>query len=619
MSRRLPVPRSAGGWSWALLAALLLGLLVGAATFDRTSSWPTLMGDEATYLMQAESLAWDLDLVYSREDFDRFVRHWGRTPEGLILQKGRSSERLVYGKPFFYAAWTAPFARLSPTGGPFVANALLLAFAAFAAARTLRRSVGPTAPLWVALLVFASVTFAHVFWAHIDLFLACCTALGLALVFGARVRGDGEEAGGDRGHRLRGGARWFAAGLLLAVVAFSRPLYATLFLPAALAALGSASPGPAGRSPRKGRFLPLGFLAAGALLLGLGAAGVHESLAGSWTSYGAERRGFTSVVGFPLVDLPASAWDETIREWGNSSWLQRQSLVGQSVASVRLWAWNGLYYLAGRSVGVLPYFLPVVLGLLAWPRGPSRLGPERWHRWARWGLLAAVLLTAAGFLLVRPFNFYGGGGALANRYFLPVYPALWYLAARPLRPVWLLLVPVLAAPFLWPVWSAPRAYPVDERGVYHYVSAAAREVLPFETSQDHLKPGGQVPEVEHRGLWLKPLDPELSAPVGGGPLVLHGPGPASLLVGRDRPLAALDLEVEDAIRPLRIEGGRVIREEPGRAGWHRLRVELSGPRAVHPMWWTRENFHLYRLTLDPTEDLERSFAFTLTPVGAPSG
>jgi hypothetical protein len=436
-----------------------------------------------------------------------------------------------------------------------------------------------------------------VFWAHIDLFLACSTALGLALAFGP-----------EPATPLRRTASWAASGVLLAVVGFSRPVYLALFLPAALAALAprpeggepGAEPPPAGSRAVRRRLAPL---AAGALLLVLGAAGVHQALAGSWTSYGAERRSFNRVVGFPGVDLAPDAWDEMIETLGNASWLKRRDWAGLSGGNLNLWAWNGLYYLAGRSVGVLPYFLPVLLGLLGRPRGP-----------ARWSLLAAVGLTAAAFLLVRPFNFFGGGGALANRYFLPVYPALWYLASRPVRLPWLALVPAAAAPFLWPLWTAPRAFPVDERGVYRYVSEPAREWLPFETTQNHLKPAGSVPEVDHRGLWVKLLDPALSAGGDGAVLFLDGPGPATLLVGRDRPLAAVALEIDAAALPLDVEGARVSADRPGREGWRRLRLELDRPRAVHPMWWTDGDFYLYRLTLDPREDLDRRFAFTLTPL-----
>lgn len=571
---------------WAFLAALLLALTVGAATFDRRT-WPSLVGDEATYLMQAESLAWDLDLTYSRQDYDRFVRHWGRAPEGLILQKGSDRRALVYGKPMFYAAWAAPFVRLSPIRGPFVANALLLALAAVAAARALRPTVGPSAPAWVALFVFASVAFDYVFWAHIDLFLMCVTALGLALAF-SRPSGDGSPEAAPRAARLAG--RWLAVGLLLAVVGFSRPLYLPLFLPAALA------------TPRGRRLPALAGLAGGALLLGLVAVGVHERLAGTWTSYGAERRSFNSTVGFPEVDFPESGWDRMIEEWGNASWLKTRDVSAYFAGDARLWAWDAVYFLAGRSVGLLPYFLPLVVGLLGRPRGA-----------ARWSLLLAAALTAAGFLIVRPFNFYGGGGALANRYFLPVYPALWFLPSRPVRGLWLTAVGAAAAPFLWPLWLAPRAYPLDARGVFRYVSPAARALLPFETTQNHLKPAGPRADVLQGGLWVKFLDPAVRATPDGADLLLEGAGRGELLVGFDRPLAAIDVVIEAAALPVAVGGGRIVARTPDRPGWERLTVDLAGPRAVHPMWWTERDFYLYTLTLDPKEDLDRTFAFRLSP------
>src|SRR3954463_3641410 len=143
--------------SWALLSLLLAATLIGALSFDRRS-WPGLVGDEATYLMQAQSLAWDQDVRYSRRDYDRFVAQWGIKPDGLILQSGDGGRTLVYAKPAAYALWIAPFLRLSPTRGAAVANPLPLAFAALLAARTLERRLGPAAPVWVAVSIFASVT-----------------------------------------------------------------------------------------------------------------------------------------------------------------------------------------------------------------------------------------------------------------------------------------------------------------------------------------------------------------------------------------------------------------------------------------------------------------------------
>src|SRR5947209_7296760 len=52
--------------SWAVLVLLLLLTLIGALRLDR-SRFP-LMGDEATYAMQAASLVHDHDLAYTRQD-----------------------------------------------------------------------------------------------------------------------------------------------------------------------------------------------------------------------------------------------------------------------------------------------------------------------------------------------------------------------------------------------------------------------------------------------------------------------------------------------------------------------------------------------------------------------
>src|SRR4029079_4456758 len=152
---------------WAVLLTLLAALLAGALPFDKRS-WRVFAGDEATYLMLGESLAWDRDIHYTPADYERFFAHWQRPPEGLILQSSDGGRSLTYGKPALYSLAIAPFLRLSPVRGAAIANAIYLAIAACFAARALRPDAGDTAPWLVAAFVFASVAFAHVFWAHPD-------------------------------------------------------------------------------------------------------------------------------------------------------------------------------------------------------------------------------------------------------------------------------------------------------------------------------------------------------------------------------------------------------------------------------------------------------------------
>jgi hypothetical protein len=558
---------------------LLAAVLAGAVTFDRAGR-PGLVGDEATYAMQAASLAWDLDLRYTRADYDRFVEHWGGPPDGLILQSRDGGARITYGKPPLYALVAAPFVRWAPVRGALVANALLLAAAAVAAAWALGHQVGPAAPLWVGCCLFASVAFGYSFWVHADLFLLACVAAGFALVYAAeRPPGgplpeiyEGEETA-PRGRHL---LRWAAAGALLAAPAAYRPFYLVLLVPAMLAA-GSVSE----RGERR-RASAAAALLAGALVLLAATAGVQWLSGGSWSGYAGERQGFYPRTGYPEVDFPAREWPESVRRWGNTSWIQEGAL--DPAWDAKLTGWNSLYFLAGENVGVLPYYLPLVLGFLAYRGGRGR-----------WAIVPAVLLAVLCFFFLRPFNFYGGGGALANRYFLPLYPALWFLAGRPRRAGWAVAVALAAAPFLWPIWAHPRAFPVGEDGRYAYVSEPARRLLPYETTQSHI-PGGR--DVVHNGLWVKSLSPAVG-PVGEGrSFRLQPETEGELLLGSPEALEAIVVRFDRSTPSgVGIEGGTIGRRLFGADGSIAFEVELDDPRAVHPMWWTWDDVYLYTLRL----------------------
>lgn len=572
-------------FGWLALFALLAAVLIGTATFSRAGR-PSLVGDEATYAMQAASLAFDFDLAYSRADYDRFVRDWGGAPDGLILETRERSEAtktprsLTYGKPVAYALFAAPFVRAAPVRGPLIANALALALAAWLAARTLRSAIGASAPLWVAVFVFASVSFGYAFWVHADLFLFAAVAAGFAVAYGGpewgqtRLRDapmpeiyDGEETIPAR----RTFWRFFAAGLLLAIPGSFRPFYLALLLPAALAA------------PRSKRAAGVAGLVLGALLLLGGAGAIQLSAGGTFTGYGGERQGFYPRTGYPDVDFPASDWDRSIKKWGNTSWTQEGAITPS--LDLKLWGWNAVYFLAGQNIGVLPYFLPLLLGLFAY-------SGER----GRWAIPLAVATAALCFLAIRPFNFYGGGGAIGNRYFLPLYPALWFLAGRPPRgrnAMGAVLIAAAAAPFLWPLWSHPRAFPIAPDGRYAHTSAIARELLPYETTQSHI-PGGQ--DLSAHGLWLKFLD----GPAGqrNGRAYLESDGKAEILLGSPKALRAILVDLApNAPSTLEASGGtlgeKILRPDGG-IGWF---VNLESPRAVHPMWWTDDPWSLYRLSL----------------------
>ncbi|HTG36984.1 MAG TPA: hypothetical protein VLB76_29055 [Thermoanaerobaculia bacterium] len=565
---------------WAVLVLLLLATLIGAAQLDRAKL--PLLGDEATYAMQASSLVHDLDLTYTRQDYDRFVANWGVPPEGLILQSRAGGDRLVYAKPPLYALALAPFAAVSPVRGPVVANALLLAAAALLAAASLRRRIGPAAPLWVAAWVYASVAFAYVFWGESDLFLFTAVAAGFALAYWenrwetrssrdqppAQIY-EGEDTVPPRAFL----ARWLGAGALLGTAAVYRPVYLVLLIPAFLAAWGA----PAARRGKAVAALALGALAIAVLSMS-----IQWIAGGDPTGYGGQRQGIYAREAYPEVAYPAARWSERVVSGGNSSWLQAAAVRPE--LSLTLAGWNAVYALVGRNVGILPYFLPLFLGFLAF-RGDR----------GRWAIPLAVVAAVLAFLVLRPFNFYGGG-PLGNRYFLPLYPALWFLAARPVRAAgaaWALAV--LAFPFLEPLWRQPTAYPVAENGENRVVSDRARRWLPYETTQSSV-PGQQV--AIGNGIWVKLLNHNAWPSGNRGGLRVAGGSPVEMLLGSPKPLPAIDVELDrngpsrllvgaNEIRPVLLEpNGSVVFEFP-----------LGKARAVHPLWWGPGDYYLYELDL----------------------
>ena len=590
-----PIPATSpdARWPWVPLTLLLVALMVGALTVDRRT-WPSFMGDEATYAMQAESLAFDGDLRYTAADYHRLVEHWGRPPQGLILQSGDGGATITYGKPVFYPLYLAPFVRLSPTRGPFVANALLLALASLSAAGVLRRRLGPWAPAWVAALVFGSVSFAFVFWIHADLFLMCLTALALALADGAGGNAQPTDDEPPRRSRVFS-PRWPLVGILLAMVAFSRPTYLPLFL-AVLAFLPRSRPD---------RWRSLALLLGSALAVVALTATLHWSLTRSWTGYGALRSGFYAHTGYPEVDFPTADWVAQLEEMGNAAARSPASVLRDKPLDASLLAWNSFYFLAGRHVGLVPYFLPVLLAL--W-------GPWRDRR--RWALVAAVALSVGLFLWTRPFNFYGGGGTLANRYFLPTYPALWFLAGHRLRPAWIVASGFAAGLFLYPLWLAPRTFPIGEQGTYRYVSPLATQLLPFETTLSHLKLAGRD-DLYDGGFYLRLISPELRA---GGDAHLRLPVGTSgeLLVGRVESLDRLELTLRwpDDVR-VEVGGARVEALGYGPEG-RRFLLHLARPDARHPMWWTWDPVSLHKLRIRFEGGPDRRVVFDLHLPGTPA-
>jgi hypothetical protein len=386
-----------------------------------------------------------------------------------------------------------------PERGMRVTNALLLAAGALLAAWALKR------PLWVAVFVFASVTFLYVFAATADIFMLAVTAAGFALVYaGQKEAVLPSMYEGDRVWSWRDFGRWLAIGLLLAIPGTYRPLYLFLLLPAAVA--------------RKTRAGWAGLIVGALGLLAL-ASYVHAEAGGD-----------------PLL-VPSLTFE----------------------ADPRLLAWNAVYFLVGRNVGILPYFLPVLLALLAAHKD-------------RWALGLGAALAAIGFLLAHPYDFAGFGGGAGNRLFLPLYAGLWFLAAKPVRSAWAVVIALLATPFLLPDLSVAKR-------------------LPYEATQREL-PGAWISQGDLR---IKPTSPSIWRAPTGSDFRIAGGETGELVIASPAPLEFLELEFDrNAPTQLQANGAEVRPTKLGADGSVTFPVPLGSGR-VHPMWWTGGAHHLYTL------------------------
>ncbi len=541
-------------WQRAVLWTLVLVLTTAVAVFD-PRDWPYTVGDEGVYSMQAQSLAFDFDRRYEASDYRRYLDTTGKVPDPLILQSTDRGATLVYAKPVFYSVYLAPFVRLAPERGPIVANLVLLIFAALLLECLLLQRVGADGPLVAAFLLFFSVTFGHVFWVHADLFYLAATALGLCCL------DPWFEGVRPSPWRLAAG------GALLAVAGAGRPFYLAILA----AVLLAAAPTLRRSWGRRSAAIVLG----SAIVLLAGSAWFHSASGGAWSPYVGERQGFSSATGYPDIDFDREGWPELLAARGDASWVREDFLLPSFDAA--LLGHNVVYAFLGRSIGIVPYFLPLVLACAC-------LRPGSRRRW----LLVAIALGLAAFLVKSPHNFYGGAGAIANRWFLPLYPVCWFLVERPPPRRWLVASSLVAALFVAPLWRSAASFPVaidPDTGArqLRYVSPVAKRLLPLETSQIHLS--SAPVEVQHGDLRVRLVGAGVRPHGQGG--IRHRPGTdGEMLIGSPVPLAGLTVD----LIPVETDGGEAIR------------VVLERPRRIarHTYWYGAIPLNYYRLELPGT-------------------
>jgi hypothetical protein len=509
------------------------------------------------HYLQAESLAMDFDNQFDERDLVRLRQLPQRDDLRVLLARGHG-DALRYPGAGPSALLLSPFVRFGGLWGAFLATALALVCAMGLAAGTMRRRLHTPWGLLL-LVLFGSVVIRYVLEPRPEVLLLAAVVAAFSLTYRGET-GDVIEMPEvyDQAYRQGGRAfalRWGAIGLLLSVVAIEHPVYLLLLVPAGLAAPEAS---------RRSAWLWMGVGTALVLLISVLMSGGISGL--PWVG---ERAIFSARGGF-----------------GNFAF---DGGVGAPVASpvdaaspqvhLGLWAWNLLFVAAGRTVGALPYFLPLLILLTLWePRGGR----------------SPLVVTAGAMVLLSiviwPFDFAGEPGALGNLLLLPLFGALWLVPTRGVRPLWLMTLAVAAGVFLYPTWLQALGLRTVGGAASDDVSQMAVQFLPVEstvrTDDRDLKRSGAV-SVRLLGGGVSEHNGQLTLEgQRWGDLLVISPLEIGSLVLTFDGQAGTELEVGGA------ELGNTLFQADGQVAFEILLAEKA---RKHPIWLAREDHWFYDL------------------------
>jgi hypothetical protein len=546
---------SAGGARWAA-AILLIVSLAAAISVDVVKTGYGIKGDEATYVSMALSVAFDHDLAYQRRDLERFwgLYRWG--PDGIFLKRGKrwhvrvdgsapfvhvrrtidpDSSRLYFGKALIYPVAVAPFVRVFGLNGFLVFNVLLLFGVAvcgykFLAARGRPAEEGPALVFTLAFIGATVVPVYGVFMTS-DLF-------NFALVFFGYFAWLYKEVAQPSGRRGSSPLTSdIVAAVLLGLATYSKPLNILLIGPPVLLLW------------QRRRFLG-GFVIGAvfamtvALLFGVNALG-----SGEFNYQGGDRRTFYT--NFPF-DSPPHTWEQ-LAQAPQSVQMTTNDSDAESVLDPRefpnRFARNVEYFFLGRHFGFVPYFFPGCVAIALWLF--SR------HRLDSWRVLTFLALAASTLVLLVffPYTWSGGGGPVGNRYFLNLYPVLFFLTP----PMTSMVAPIVAwaggalftaqlvtNPFVsakFPIQSTERGF---ARRLPVELTMANDLPVALDVSRAH------VVYSEHPVVLLYFLDERAYLPdrIAVEPRVIwvSGSGRSDIIVRTEQPLSHLRMTAESPIR-----------------------------------------------------------------------
>ena len=391
-----------------------------------------LYADQAVYFAMTRSVALDGDLEYTKKDLIRYYQDIDSGPQGIFLKRGTDG-KIFFAKSWAYSLFAAPFVRVFGINGFPVFHSVLLLLILLMGFAYLSLTEKPDMSLYgIVTFLFASVACVYFVWISPDFFNLCLVFM-IVFLWAYKLRArevpkdPGEEAPGRLKRFLLSDGSDYLAAFLAGIATFSKPPNVVLMGPIFLAAV-------LGKRYKKAFLIVLFFLASALFLFGM-----NYLLTSDWNFMGGERKTF--YFGFPF-QKEGMTFDTT----GSS--MTSEGYFARMLIPVKFIAYNIFYYFFGRFTGLAWYFFPALLFLALF-----FLGRRRREQWL---LFAALAVEILAYIVLMPTNYGGGGGSLANRYFMNIFPLFFFLPGpklgkRPLSLAWIFaavfVAQILVTPF----------------------------------------------------------------------------------------------------------------------------------------------------------------------------
>jgi hypothetical protein len=539
-------------------AVLLVVAIAAAVSVDIVKTGYGVKSDEATYVMMALSVAYDHDLAYERRDLERFAGLYHGGPSGVFLKSGkqlrlrmdgrppflhlvrtpeRRSDRLYYGKAFIYSVFAAPFVRLLGLNGLLVFNVLLVA-AACACGYVLLAQRARPGPALIYTLAFVGATCVPVYVVFLT-----PEVFHFALVFVAYFLWlYKERAGASPSRFLTRPATDFFAAALLGIATYSKPTHALLVAPIVLWLWWR-------RKLARGVSTGVVCVATAAALFG-----ANALITGEFNFQGGDRKYF--------VSSPRAEPQFPLDAFGMAAWYQHgvgMSTNDSDAANVlkdfrNRFVHNIEYFAIGRHWGFLPYFFPGLVAIGLWLLSAERRDVRK--------LLAflAALATVVVLLIFAPYTWSGGGGPPGNRYFMSIYPVLFFLTPEDISFVpgviaWLGGAAFTAKMLVNPFYAAKYPQLMAERGFVRKLPVELTMANDLPVMLDSARAHVWFSDVLLYFLDEHAHTPERIDPAGHQGVWISGGGRADMLVRCEWPIDHLRITAESPIRTVFIVSG----------------------------------------------------------------